>query len=151
MRLAFLIAFCLPVFGEAPPAASTVTKAPGDPVTLSLNANSQPSRAPVTLSWVVVFPAQLMDLQEDAIELGPKVKDSGKSLKCTPSNMYTYACTLSGGLKPIPDGLVAAFHFKIKPTAEPKKTSLRIEKAQAKMADSTSYPLNNTEVTVIIK
>jgi hypothetical protein len=41
---------------------SSLTKAPGDKVTLDILANSQP----VALKWEVVFPAQLMAMEGDA-------------------------------------------------------------------------------------
>lgn len=150
MRLAYLVVGCLPVLGQTS-RVSSVTKAPGEKVTLDISVNSQPSRAPVALQWEVVFPAQLMDMESDAPEIGSAAKDAGKSLQCTARRPYAYACTLSGGQKPIASGPIAIFHFRIRTTAEAGTTTLRIERAEATTADSKEETLNNTESIVIIR
>jgi len=150
MKLAYLVLGCLPLLGQTPQ-VSSVTKAPGDKVTLDISADSQPGRAPVTLRWDVVFPAQLMALEGDATETGSAAKDSGKSLQCTARNTYSYSCTLSGGQKTIANGLIAIFHFRILTTADSRKTALRIQKAAATTVDSKVLTLNDTEAIVIIR
>jgi len=149
MKLAHLVAGCLPLLGQAP-RVSSVTKAPGEKVRLEIAANSQPGRAPVALKWEVVFPAQLMEMESDA-EAGSAAIDSGKSLQCTPLRSYSYACILSGGQNPIADGPIAIFHFKILTTAAPGTIALRIERVEATTVDSKHWSLNNTEAAVIIR
>jgi len=144
-----LLVACLPVLGQTP--AVSVTKAPGDKVTLEITADSQPARSPVALKWEVVFPAQLMEMDGDAPEIGSAAMDSGKSLQCIARRPYRYVCTLSGGQKPIANGLIAIYHFKIRATAKPGTTSLRIEKAESTTSDSMKWPLNETEAIAIIK
>jgi len=148
MRLAYLVLGCLPVLAQTS-GVSPVTKAPGDKVTLEIMAKS-PAKATVALKWDVIFPAQLMEM-DSAPETGSAAKDSGKSLQCTARKPYVYACILSGGKKPIADGTIAIFHFKIRTTAESRTTTLVIEKVKATMLDSKDVPLNNTETTVIIR
>ncbi len=150
MRLAYLAFGCLPVLGQTSP-ISSVTKAPGENVTLEVSANSQPARAPIALKWEVVFPAQLMDMEGDGPELGSAAKDSGKSLECTARTPYAYVCILSGGQKPTADGVIAIYHFKIRATATKGVTALRIEKAESTTSDSKKWPLNKTEAIVIIR
>jgi hypothetical protein len=148
LRLAYLI-ICVPLLAQTSH-VSTVTKAPGDKVTLEIAATSQPGRAPVGLKWEIIFPAQLMEIEGD-VEVGSAAMDSGKSLQCTARKPYSYGCILSGGQKPILDGPIAIFHFKIRTTAEPKTTSIKIERAQAITADSKEWSLNNAEASVIIR
>src|SRR3974390_782139 len=112
MRLAPLLFACLSLAGQTS-TGSSVTKAPGEKVTLQIFANSQPARAPVALKWEVMFPAQLMDMEGDA-DIGSAVMDSGKSLKCMLQKPYSYVCVLSGGRNPIADGQIAIFHFRIR-------------------------------------
>lgn len=150
MRLAFLVVSCLPVLGQTPD-VSHVTKTPGEEVTLEISANSQPARAPVALKWEVVFPAQSMELEGNGPNIGGAAQDSGKSIQCTARTTYALVCTVSGGQKPIADGLIAIYRFKIRSTAAKGITRLRIEKAESTTADSTKWPLNNTEVIVIIQ
>jgi endo-1,4-beta-xylanase len=130
---------------------SSVTKAPGEMVTLDISVDSQPGRAPVALQWEVVFPAQLMEMEGDAPEIGSAAMDSGKSLQCTARKPYSYVCILSGGQNPIANGPIASFHFRIRTTAEAAKTALRIERVVATTLDSKVLTLNNTESIVIIR
>jgi hypothetical protein len=150
MKLVYLVVGCLPVLGQTSQ-VSSVTKAPGDNVTLEISANSQPGRAPVALKWEVIFPAQLMSMEGDVPETGSAVRDRGKSLQCTARKQYSYSCVLSGGQNPIANGLIAIFHFKIRTTAGGGTTTLRIERAMATTADSKVVPLNDTEANVIIR
>ena len=55
------------------------------------------------------------------------------------------------GISPRTDGKIAIFHFKIRTTAKPGTTTLRIEKVEATMTNSKEVILNNTETTVIIR
>ncbi len=102
------------------------------------------------MKWELVFPAQVMDMEGDA-EMGDAVTDPNKSLKCTLRNPYTYVCTLSGGKKPIADGQIAIFHFRIQITAPAVTTTLRLQNAVATSADEKEAALNNTVSTVIIR
>ena len=150
MRLAYLVVSCLPVLGQTA-TVSSVTKSPGEMVTLEISANSQPSRAPVALKWEVIFPAQLMQMEGDATQVGSAAMDSGKSLQCTARRPYAYDCILSGGQNPIADGLIATYHFKIQTTARTGTTTLKIEKAEATTVDAKKWTLNDTEVIVVIR
>jgi hypothetical protein len=149
MRLAYLVVGCVPLLAQTSQ-MSSVTKTPGQKVTLEIAANSQPARAPVALKWEVIFPAQLMEMEGDA-EVGSAAMESGKSLQCTAAKSYALDCILSGGQNAIADGPIAIFHFRIRTTAEPKTTTIRIERAQAITADSKELSLNNTEASVIIR
>jgi hypothetical protein len=150
MGLAYVLAGCLPILGQAS-RVSSVNKTPGEKVTLTLSVDSQPGKAPVAVKWEVIFPAQLIEMESDAPERGSAAVDSGKSLQCTARSPYLYVCLLSGGQTPIADGPIAIFHFRVRTTAEAATTALRIQKATATTADSKELPLNNTESTVIIQ
>lgn len=150
MRLSCLMVGCVAVFGQAS-AVSSVTKAPGETVTLTVSADSQPAREPVALKWEVVFPAQLMEMETGAPEPGKAAVDSGKSLKCTARAPYAYVCALSGGPNPIANGPVAIYQFKIRATAGEGTTTVKIEKTESTTADSKKWTLNDTEVIVTIR
>jgi hypothetical protein len=150
MRLAYLTACCFPLLGQTS-SISSVTKAAGEVVTLTIKAVSQPARAPVALKWEVVFPVQLMEMETDSPEISAAARDSGKSLQCMARKPYAYICVLSGGENAIADGTIAVFHFRIKAMASPTTTTLRIEKTEATAMDLRKWTLNDTEVTVIIR
>lgn len=136
------------VVGQAP--VRPVTKAPGDTVTLEIWAKSLPKRAPVALHWDVVFPAQLVEITDHG-RPGSAAEKSGKSLHCKARNSYAYACVLAGGEKPIADGLVAVFHFKVRPKAPAGTIALRVEQAVATTADSKAVSLANTQANIVIR
>jgi|HubBroStandDraft_1064217.scaffolds.fasta_scaffold366939_2 hypothetical protein len=150
LRLVYLTSCCLPLLGQTS-RVSSVTKAPGEVVTLTIKAVSQPARSPVALKWEVIFPVQLMEMETDSPEISAAARDSGKSLQCTARKPYASTCMLSGGKNPIVDGTVAIFHFRIKAMASPATTTLRIEKAEATTVDLQKWTLNDTEVTVNIR
>jgi len=150
MKLACIVIGCLPMFGQTS-RMSSVTKARGENVTLDVVAESQPDRAPVGLKWEVVFPAQMMEMEGDGPEIGSAAKDSGKSVQCIARTPYRLVCSLSGGQKPIANGPMAIFHFRVRSAAPPGTASLRIEKTECTAADSRKFTLNDTEATVIIK
>ena len=150
MRVVCLAFACLTLLAGQTVHLQPVTKAPGDKVKLEIQAKSQPKRAPVTLSWDVVFPAQLVEMDGQG-EAGSAATKAGKSLKCTARNSYTYNCALSGGQKPIEDGTIAIFHFKVRPAARAGSTALRIEHAVSTTADSRAFSLKDTEAVVVIR
>lgn len=147
VRLALLAISCLAAFAETL-STSPVVKYPGDNVTLEVAATSQPNRAPVTLHFVVVFPALSMAMEDS--ELGESARSSGKSLQCHVLNPYSSGCVISGGEKPIADGQIAIFHLRILKTAKAGKTALRIERAVSTTMDSKVVSLNDTEAPVMI-
>jgi hypothetical protein len=149
MRLALLFVAAFELAAQTP-AKPTLTKGPGDPVTLQLFANSLPDRAPLAVLWEVVYPAQLIDL-EGKPEGGRAAVDSGKSLECKPHRAYSLVCVLSGGSKPIADGQIAVFHFRIHPDAIPGTVTLRIQSASARQKDNSEAALKNTESVFIIR
>ena len=148
MRLWLPLAAALPLAAQTP-AKPPLVKAPGDPVTLQLFANSLPDRAPLGLQWEVVYPAQLMDL-EGKPEAGRAAVNSGESIECKPRKEYSFICVLSGGSKPIGDGQIAVFHFRIHADAISGKVTLRIQSASARQKDNSEATLKNTESVFII-
>jgi hypothetical protein len=99
----------------------------------------------------MVFPAQVLELDTSTTETVAAAKDRGKSLECKPRTPYAYVCTLSGGQKPVPDGLIASFHFKVKSTAQAGKITIKVQKNEATTVDSKQVPLEDTETVVIIR
>jgi hypothetical protein len=150
MRFVYLLAAYLPVFAQTA-AVSPVIKAPGEILTLEISADSQPARAPVALKWEVVFPAQLMEMEGNAPQLGSAAMDLDKTLQCTARKPYAYVCVLSGGQKPIANGTVAVYRFRIRATAAAGTTALKIEKAEGTTSDSKTWTLNETETVVTIR
>jgi hypothetical protein len=130
---------------------SSVTGSPGEKVRLEISLDSSTARAPTILKWGMLFPAQLLELEDGGPEIGSAAMDSGKSLQCTARKPYSYACILSGGRNPVANGPIAIFHFKIRTTAEAGTAAVRIEGAQAATLDSKEQSLDDAEGTVTIR
>lgn len=130
---------------------SSATGAPGEKVRMEILLASTAARAPATLRWDMVFPAQLLELADDGPEIGGAGMDSGKSLQCTPRKPYSYACILSGGQNPVANGPIAILHFKIRTTAEAGTAAVRIERVQAATVDLKELTLDNAEGIVTIR
>jgi hypothetical protein len=110
-----------------------------------------PAVALTALKWDMTFPAQLIDLEGNAPEAGASAKASGKALQCNLIKPYSYTCLLFGGEKPVSDGPIALFHFKIRTTADPVTSRLRLQDAEATTADSKRVTLNNAAASVIVR
>ena len=123
----------------------------GDQVRVEVFIDSPPGRELVTLQWEVVVPAQLLDSVGDGPETGRAAADSGKLVRCSKQKSYLYVCLLTGGQKPIMNGPIAVFQFKIRTDAQPRTTALRIEKVEGVTSDRRQSTLNSAEGTVTIR
>jgi hypothetical protein len=129
---------------------SSVAGAPGDQVRVEVLFESPPGRELVSLKWEVVVPVQLLEWEGDGPETGGAAAGSGKLVRCSKQKIYSYVCMLAGGRKPIMNGLIAVFHFKIRTDAQPKTTALRVERVEAVTAEGRRSTLNGAEGTVTI-
>jgi len=130
---------------------SSVTSEPGERVKIEISLESHIAKALTAVTWDLVFPAELMEPEAVGPEIASAAKDSGKSLKCSGQKPYSRACTLSGGVNPVPNGPIATFYFKIRTTAEAGTTPVRIESVGAVTEDSKELTLHNAEGTVTIR
>lgn len=130
---------------------SSVTSAPGEKARLEISLDWSAARAPTALKWVVVFPAQLLELEGDGPELGEAAMNSHKSLTCALRQPYSSACVLAGGQNPVLNGLIAIYHFRVRSTADAGTAVVRIERAEAVTVDSKALTLDNAEGTVTIQ
>jgi hypothetical protein len=129
---------------------SSVAGVPGEQVSEEVLIQSPPGRELVTLRWRVVVPVQILEFVGDGPDTGRAATESGKVLSCARQKSYVYVCMLSGGEKPIVDGPIAVFHFKIRTDAQPQTTAVRIEKVEAVSSNRRQSTLNSAEGTVTI-
>jgi len=129
---------------------SSVEGAPGDIVEVPVWIKSAPSSRTVAVDWQMTVPAQVLELAV-APEIGGAAADSGKALRCSTQKGYLYDCEVEGGERPIPDGAIAIFRFKIHTSVESKITVLRIEKAKSIGSDRRRSTLSRAEGTVTIR
>jgi hypothetical protein len=125
--------------------------ATGSDVSVKIRLESPPGKAPVTLQMDVVFPVQLLDADAAHPEIGQAAKDSGKSIMCATHKPYSYTCLIFGGQKPIDNGSIATFRFKIHADARSGAAPLRIQNVQAVGQDFKQFALKDAEGTLTIR
>ena len=139
----------LPVCGQSLQ-VSPVSGAPGEKVDLVISLDSPVRSAPAALQWEIIFPAQILEDGGAGPEAGRAASDSGKSLTCAKRKTYSYACILVGGQKPVGNGPIAIFHFKIRSEAHAGTSVVRVEKAEGATADLKQLTLKDAEGIVTV-
>lgn len=136
-------------FGQSLQITSVAGK-PGDSVAVRIILDSQPEKSPATLQWEFVFPAQLLEFDQPAVERGTAAQSSGKSLTCAERNSYTQVCILTGGQRPIANGVIATAHLKIRANAKAGTTSIKVGKVQGVTSDLKQFDIKDAEAIVTI-
>jgi hypothetical protein len=140
--LAFALAG-LPLVGQALH-VSSVSGSPGDKIAIEISLVSSVGEGPDTLKWETIFPAQLLEVVGGP-EAAGAAKESGKSLTCTQRESYLYVCILAGGQKPIANGPIARFPFRIRADAHPGTANVRTSKVEAVTKDLKTLKLSGSD------
>lgn len=117
----------------------------GEGVAIEVALDSAPADGPATIKWELVYPAQLLEADLQGPEIGSAAQAAAKSLTCVPRGSYSYVCILTGGAKPVSNGPVAKFPFKIRKDARTGETVLRLTKITAVDKDSKTLIVNGGE------
>jgi hypothetical protein len=117
----------------------------GDEVRVDISIVSPVGKAPLILKWETIFPAQLVDVIGNGLELGKAAKDSDKSISCAMQKPYSYTCILFGGVKPLGNGVIATLHFKLHSDARPGVTAVRVQNTDAAGEDFKRFVLNDAQ------
>lgn len=140
--------FCaLPVLAQALH-MSSASGSPGENVTLELSIDLPAGQNPTILKWETIFPAQLLEV--DKPEISTTVADSGKSLTCNLREAYTYVCLLAGGQRPLENGPIATFRFKIRAGAHSGTSTVRIDHVEAATKDLQALKVLGGEGHILI-
>lgn len=148
LGFAFLALGSLSVYGQRLH-VSSVSGSPGEKIGIEISLFSAAKESPDTLKWETIFPAQLLEVVGSP-EAGSAAKESGKSLTCTQRETYSYVCILAGGQKPIANGLIARFAFKIRADAHPGTTNIRVIKVDAVTKELKKLKLSGSDGTLDI-
>jgi len=140
--LAFALAG-LPVAGQALH-VSSVSGSRGDKIAVEISLVSAVRESPATLKWETIFPAQLLEAAGSP-EAAGAAKDAGKSLTCTQREPYLYVCILAGGQKPIANGPIARFPFRIRADAHPGTANVHTSKVEAVTRDLKAVKLSGSD------
>ena len=138
------------MFGQALSVSSS-SGAPGDKVVLDISMDSQAGQAPAVLKWELMFPARLLEIDGSGPEPSKTAKESGKSLTCAVRAEYTFVCVLAGGEKPIANGPIATFRFKIQASAHTGTSIIKIDQVDAVTKDLKTLKLSGAEGRVEIQ
>jgi hypothetical protein len=107
-------------------------------------------KAPTSLKWETVFPAQLLEVEGDGPSLSDAAKKSGTSLTCDTAKAYSYVCILAGGEKPLGNGLVATVRFKIRGDARIGDATITVEHGEAVSGDAARLTLTDARGLITI-
>lgn len=129
---------------------SPVQGAPGESVTMEVSLNSPAGKQPVALQWETVFPVELLELEGSGAEASPAARDSGKLVTCAARKAYSLVCILAGGRKPIANGSIAIFHFRIRAEARMGTSTFTIQGAEAATMDVQDIRLKDAEGSLTI-
>ena len=133
---------------------SSVMAEPGGKAQVEVSIESRSGEEPLGLQWDLTIPAQALTL-EGLPEAAPQARQAGKSVACSghwikaPAT-YAYRCLVTGGERPIANGAVAIFSFRVAPHAKPEKAALRATAATAASAGLKSVRLKTVDGIAII-
>ena len=140
---------CSAAFGQELHVSSSEGKL-GETVLIEVSIRSSPEEAPSVLKWEMIYPAQLLELQPEP-ESGNAARASEKLLRCAQHQTYSYVCILGGGQKPVQDGPIAIFRFKIRMDAKTGRSAIRIDHIEAITKTLESVKLTAIEGQVGIR
>jgi hypothetical protein len=129
---------------------SPVRGAPGERVALEVSLNSPAGKAPAVLRWETIFPGELVDPEGNGPEAGVAARDSGKSVTCAARKPSSWICVLAGGQKPIANGAIAVFHFRIRANARAGTSTFKIRGVEAATLDLREIALKDAEAALTV-
>jgi hypothetical protein len=129
---------------------SSIRGEPGETIAVEISLDAPAGKAPATLKWETVFPAQLLQAESNGPSPGSAAKESGKSLTCTTRKAYSYACVLGGGEKPVGNGPIATFRFKIRDEARIGTATITVEHGEVASGDGAPLTLTDAQGLITI-
>ena len=120
---------------------SSIAGSSGDQVDVEVLLDSPPGKEFARLKWEMVVPAELLDLAGSEPE----------SVHCVSQRTYLYACELASGPETIASGPIAIFHFKERPNAQSKTSTLRIQRIEVTDRDQQTFALADAEGTLMVR
>jgi hypothetical protein len=127
--------------------------APGEWAVIEITWQSSALQQLVALQWDARFPAA--QLQGDPMmRLTLDARSAGKSLNCRAGietrETETVRCILSGGLQPIPGGVLAVLSLKLRENAQPGTVRIRIEHMIGVKRDLGTVTLDPAEALLTV-
>jgi hypothetical protein len=129
---------------------SSVAGAPGETIAVEISLEATAGKAPTALKWETVFPAQLLQVEGNGPSPSSTAKELGKSLTCAPPKAYSYVCILAGGQKPVGNGPIATFRFRVQSEARFGPATITVEHGEAVSGDAAQLTLTGAEGLITI-
>jgi hypothetical protein len=149
-----LLLLAVAVYGQAlklsPVSASAGSEAP---ITLTLT--STPGKEPVSLQWEISYSSPQLGIQDGDLVIGAAAKNAGKALTCRgrpqDAGTYVYRCVLVGGPERLSNGSVAVLSFRVRATARPGPTTVRLSNVVGVSAEGKPITIDSSQADVVIR
>ncbi len=152
--LIVLLAFPPASFGQALRLSSAAARQ-GESVDIEIALTSPAGNEPQALQWETTIPTARLSFTEDQLQVGVAARNSDKSSTCvTKSNSpetRTLVCILAGGLKTIPNGVIALLRLRILPEAPPGPATVRADRGIAVLKGLKQVQLPPVETVVTVR
>jgi hypothetical protein len=124
-------------------------------VDVELSLTSPAGQEPSALQWDTKVPSSQLGLTEGSPQPGPVAQEADKGVSCamkaTKADTQTIVCLVYGGRKPIRNGVVARFSFKIPPQATTGSALILLDNGVAVSADLKRTPIPDTTAIITIR
>jgi hypothetical protein len=134
---------------------SPAAASPGDRVTIEISFEAPPGKEPQALQWEATIPSAQLSFADTNLQAGQAAQSADKScvcaLKTSTPEARTMVCILAGGLKQIPNGVVALLRLQVLSSAGPGPALLRTERGIAVMKGPETIPLAPAEAVVTVR
>jgi hypothetical protein len=129
---------------------SSIRGSPGETIGVEISLDAPTGKEPSSLKWETVFPAQLLQAEGSGPSPGSAANESGKSLICNTPKAYSYVCILAGGEKPVGNGPIATFRFKIRDEARIGPTTITVYHVEGVSGDAAPKTLGDAAGLITI-
>jgi hypothetical protein len=123
-------------------------------VDVDLSLQTPAGKEPSTLQWEAILPIGQATLVDGFPQTGAAAQAAGKIVSCSAktreADSLTILCLAFGGAKPLGNGVVARFSFRISPTARKGPAVVRLKRAIAVTADLKRTDIPDTSVAIPI-
>jgi hypothetical protein len=156
------IASCLLIVPQIAIVGQTLGLSPaaarqGERMEIEISLKSPTGKEPQALQWETTIPAAQLGFVENNLQPGQAAQAAEKSFTCvvkngsTETRTRTLACVLAGGLKVIPNGVVAVLRLEIPAEAKPGPASIRTGRGIAVLKGPKEIPLAPVERVVTVR
>jgi hypothetical protein len=143
-----------PVWGQSL-MLSPVSAAAFGVASMTLTLTSTAGKEPVGLQWEVSYSSPQLGIEGREMTIDAPAKRVGKELTChgwpPGAGTYVYRCVLVGCSERLSNGPVAVLSFRVRATARPGRTTVRLSNALGASAEGKSITIDASQADVMIR